>query len=209
MKKDARKRQRTRGASPDKTARTRAHIMHAALEAFLRHGYAEASMADIAARAGIAKGTCYRYFATKEELFEEVLREAVIAPVAELTARDPREAPSIRSFLRDVLLPFMKAFQDSRRSMIARLIIAEGERFPLVAEHYAKHAYLPFHDMVRNCARIALERGELARRELLDHPELMTAPLWIGVVHNHILCPENPVDIGRLVEAQLEMAFRD
>jgi TetR/AcrR family transcriptional regulator of autoinduction and epiphytic fitness len=182
--------------------------MSAALEVFLQNGYAASSMADIAARAEIGKGTCYKYFSTKEQLFEQVLREVVIAPVAEIKARDPRDFASVKSFLVEVLLPFMTAFQDSERSLVARLIIAEGEHFPSVAEIYAKHVYTPFIEVVRNCAAIALESGELAQPELLDNPELLIAPMWFGIIHNHILCPKEPVDIGKLEELQLQMMFR-
>lgn len=198
---------RARGSSPRKTARTRGAIMRAALDTFLQHGFQASSMSDIAARAGIAKGTCYRYFTSKEVLFEAVLTEAVVAPIAELKARDPGQHETVKAFMTEVLLPFMRAFQDTERSMVARLIMAEGERFPAVAASYARHVYRPFNDMVRDCARLALDKGELRTPDLLEHPELLTAPIWIGIVHNHILCPEDPIDIGTVFALQLDMLF--
>lgn len=47
-------------------------IVEAAIEVFGRIGFDAASMADIAAKAEVAKGTLYLYFASKEQLFEEV-----------------------------------------------------------------------------------------------------------------------------------------
>lgn len=198
---------RKRGASPDKTAKTKANIRKAALEAFLENGFAASSMADIAARAEIAKGTCYRYFTSKEQLFEEVLHEAVIAPVAELQALDPRKSPSIRAFMTEVLLPFTRSFDQTERSIVARLIMAEGERFGVLTKLYAQEVYRPYNEMVRICAQIAIETGELKRRDLLERPEMLAAPIWAGLINNHILCPETPINIGELFERQLELMF--
>lgn len=48
-------------------------IVDAAMEVFLEKGYVAASMSDIARRAGGSKATLYSYFASKEELYMEVM----------------------------------------------------------------------------------------------------------------------------------------
>ena len=53
----------------------RQQLLDVAMETFGRGGYAEASMADIAAAAGITKPVVYQHFASKRALFLEVLRE--------------------------------------------------------------------------------------------------------------------------------------
>ena len=45
------------------------HIIEAAARLFARRGYAGANISQIAAEAGIGKGTIYEYFASKEDLF--------------------------------------------------------------------------------------------------------------------------------------------
>ncbi len=57
-------------------ARKRAVIVGAALEAFLRLGYAEASVNQIAAAAGVSIKTLYRHFESKDELFSAVMQAA-------------------------------------------------------------------------------------------------------------------------------------
>ena len=54
----------------------RARIFSAALEIFCERGFHNATMDQVAERAGVAKGTVYRYFASKEELLRELFREA-------------------------------------------------------------------------------------------------------------------------------------
>jgi AcrR family transcriptional regulator len=55
---------------------TRERLLAAARELMEEGGYAAASVAAIADRAGLASGTLYRHFASKEELFVEVFRSA-------------------------------------------------------------------------------------------------------------------------------------
>ena len=63
-------------------AARREAILDAALTVFAERGFEAARLDDVAARAGVAKGTLYLYFKDKEALFEEVVRSAV-SPVVE------------------------------------------------------------------------------------------------------------------------------
>src|SRR5438874_171360 len=54
-----------------------AEIVAAALEVFAEKGFAAARLDEIAARAGVSKGALYLYFATKQDLFAAVVRDAV------------------------------------------------------------------------------------------------------------------------------------
>ena len=56
------------------TTGTRERLLAAAQELIEEGGYGAASVIAIAARAGVAAGTLYRHFASKEELFVEVFR---------------------------------------------------------------------------------------------------------------------------------------
>ena len=53
----------------------RSAIVRAALEVFLREGYARASVDAIAATAGVSKRTIYDYYGDKEQLFLSTLQE--------------------------------------------------------------------------------------------------------------------------------------
>jgi AcrR family transcriptional regulator len=60
----------TRG---EKKAISRRRIVDAAREVFFRDGFMHANLDEVAANAGVAKGTLYRYFASKAELYVAVL----------------------------------------------------------------------------------------------------------------------------------------
>jgi AcrR family transcriptional regulator len=57
-------------------------ILDAALSVFAEHGIDAAKLEEIAARAGVSKGTIYLYFPSKEELFREVVRQRVGPAIA-------------------------------------------------------------------------------------------------------------------------------
>jgi AcrR family transcriptional regulator len=66
--------------SDDKTSlhpSTKELILSAALEVFATKGYHDTTVDDIAKKAGIAKGSIYRYFPSKEALFNEVLESRI------------------------------------------------------------------------------------------------------------------------------------
>ena len=90
---------KTRSCSPEKTARTRQQIARAALEEFSAQGFARASISNISKRAGVAKGTVYNYFPTKELLFEAVLKEFIATVRTELESSPRRNGETVKAYL--------------------------------------------------------------------------------------------------------------
>src|SRR5260221_6928239 len=67
-----------------KAAARREAILDAALDEFSARGFAAARLDDVAARAGVAKGTIYLHFSDKEALFQELIRTVMGPLVATL-----------------------------------------------------------------------------------------------------------------------------
>src|SRR3954470_9419904 len=67
-----------------KGAQTRARLLEAAREVFERDGFLTSRISDIAATAGLAQGSFYHYFESKEQIFREVAQ----GQEARLTERD-------------------------------------------------------------------------------------------------------------------------
>jgi AcrR family transcriptional regulator len=70
-------------------------ILEAARRVFAHRGFAEASMEEIAHSAGLAKGTLYLYYRSKQELYRASLREGLVALCSELEQEVDR-APTLR-----------------------------------------------------------------------------------------------------------------
>ena len=62
------KRERRKEARPGE-------LLDAALDLFVEKGFAATRAEEVAARAGVSKGTLFLYFPSKEELFKAVVRE--------------------------------------------------------------------------------------------------------------------------------------
>src|SRR3954454_5247589 len=62
-------------------------ILDAALDVFADKGFADARLDDVAARAGVAKGTLYLYAESKQALFEALVRTGIVAPLAAIEAQ--------------------------------------------------------------------------------------------------------------------------
>jgi len=110
-------------------------ILGAALPVFAERGLAGARMEDIAARAGVSKGTLYLYFSGKEELFQEAIREKVAQILEGLAS----SAPPGEAVLR--LTRFMEAYWAHLRrphfASLYRLIMAELHQFPDLTRFWA------------------------------------------------------------------------
>src|SRR5450631_1043869 len=77
-------------------------ILDAALSVFAEHGIDAAKLEEIAARAGVSKGTIYLYFPSKEELFREVVRQKVgpaIANADRLVSAEGTAEEQLRTYL--------------------------------------------------------------------------------------------------------------
>ncbi|MBP8309195.1 MAG: helix-turn-helix transcriptional regulator, partial [Burkholderiaceae bacterium] len=55
-----------------------AELIAAALDLFVERGFAATRLDEVAARAGVSKGTLYLYFESKEDLFKAVIRETIV-----------------------------------------------------------------------------------------------------------------------------------
>ena len=122
-----------------KTEAKRQAILEVAAQAFQELGFERTSMSEICARVGGSKATIYNYFASKEELFSEVMflsTEAEFMVVHQaLEASTDDVAESLQRF-GERLLTFLYspriraerhlAISESRRSELGRLVYERG-----------------------------------------------------------------------------------
>src|SRR5450631_44264 len=118
-----------------RAAERREAIIEAALDEFIARGYAATRLDDVAKRAGVAKGTIYLHFKDKETMFEELIRTALVPLVGRLHAPPPIGG-SVRDAVEGFATTFIQEVAATRRGDIVRLIVAEGPRFPGIADFY-------------------------------------------------------------------------
>ena len=180
-------------------------ILDAALHVFAERGFEAARLDDVAARAGVAKGTLYLYFRDKEALFEELVRSAV-SPIIEAVSR-AASAPDVpaAAILDTFFALFQKEVLGTKRKLLLRLIIAEGPRFPKVAEFYHREVVTRGIGLMRAVAERAARRGEFASDAAARYPQLIVAPLILAVVWDSLFARIDPLDVAGLLRAHREV----
>ncbi|KFI32371.1 TetR family transcriptional regulator [Haematobacter missouriensis] len=197
----------TRGPSPAKTQRTQAAILDAAMAEFLEYGVAGARMDRIARRGGMAKGTPYRYYPTKEALFEGVVQRAMDERNALRDTPAFLPGETLGQHFRRVMLPVAEQLEASGRASLARLVLAEGGASRFLAETYFRSIYEPTNAYISAAIRMAIARGEVCDPRLAANPQLLVAPLWVAMVEGGVLNPGGEISAASLMELQISLFF--
>jgi AcrR family transcriptional regulator len=164
-------------------------------------------MSDVADGAGVGKGTLYLYFPTKESLFAGVVQEMMGYTLESISMSEPEPRETARSFIKRTLEPFVSELETSRRADVMRLVIAEGARFPELAEMYRRITLEPLAQLIRRIAKLAIARGELRSKTLSRFPLLLVTPGLLSAVWNGLYGAEKPLEPGELFAAHLELIF--
>jgi AcrR family transcriptional regulator len=115
-----------------------AELLDAALDVFFEKGFALARLEDIAARAGVSKGTVYLYFDSKEDVFDALVRAIPQANVEQVRALASDPGIPADQMLARVLQFVGGILRDKRMEKFPRLIIGEVNNFPKLAETYKR-----------------------------------------------------------------------
>jgi AcrR family transcriptional regulator len=201
----ARRAQSASGSRKIHTAARRQAILDAALTVFAERGYEAARLDDVAAKAGVAKGTLYLYFNDKEALFEALVRGAV-SPILDRVGEAAGD-PNIKTV--DVLdfafALFQKEVLGTERKLLLRLIIAEGPRFPALAQFYHREVVSRGLKLMRMLAERAVARREFASDGPAHFPQLIFAPLLLAVIWDALFSKTDPLDVAGMLRAHREV----
>jgi AcrR family transcriptional regulator len=166
---------------------TRDQLLRAARGLIEEGGYGAASVIAITTRAGLAAGTLYRHFGSKEELFVEVFRSVCDRELEAMRRAASDHVESHADRLEMVLSTF--AERALRRPSLAWALLAEPVD-PLVdAERLAYRAR--YAELIASC----LEAGVLAG-ELPDQDLALTAAALVGACGEALVGPLSRLDDG-------------
>jgi AcrR family transcriptional regulator len=190
----------------ERTAERRSAIVDAAMQEFIARGFAATRLDDIAKRAGVAKGTIYLHFKDKESMFEELIRTAIVPLVGRL-AGPPPASGSIRDTIERVALNFIEEIVSTPRADIVRLIIAEGPRFPAIADFYYREVISRGLAGMRALIELAIARGEIRQKELVNFPQILVAPAIVAVIWKGLFEGHSPLDAIEMFRVHLDLIF--
>ena len=190
----------------ERAAERRAAIIDAAMDEFIARGFAATRLEDVAKRAGVAKGTIYLHFKDKEALFQELIRTALVPLIGRLAAPPPAGA-SVRSALESFAQTFAREVITTRRGDIVRLIVAEGPRFPSVADFYYREVVSRGMAAMRALIELGISSGEIKSEALARFPQVVVAPAIVAVIWHGLFGRHAPLDVTEMLRVHLDLIF--
>jgi AcrR family transcriptional regulator len=183
-------------------------ILAAAFDTFAERGFSATRIEDIAALAGVSKGTIYHYFETKERLFEKMVRHyahAVLADAATMLASmQGTYSEKLRAF---IIFVYGRCVRDRTGREMIRLMVAEGKCFPRLVEHY----YGEFFDLLVQVVGDLLAAGAAAgefRPDIAEKsPEVILAPAFFLSLLRLIFANKREVDEEACISAHIDLIF--
>lgn len=198
-----------RSQSIEKTTETRRKIIVSALAEFNQLGFAKSKIASIAANAGLGKGTIYSYFATKESLFEGVVDYLIQETYHPIQSSELGQDQKVQDFILEQMLPALDNIEEAGRADIARLMLREGQAFNDILQMYNQKIYEPGLKELSILIDIAKARNELkTTTNTLSLAALIIAPIWMGIIHNGVLRPEQKLNIREIFDANVKSIFQ-
>ena len=172
------KRERRKEARPGE-------LLDAALDLFVEKGFAATRAEEVAARAGVSKGTLFLYFQSKEELFKAVVRENISGRLTEWNA----EFEAFEGDTADMLTYCMNTWWErvgaTKASGITKLMMSEAKNFPDLAAFYQSEVVQPGQALIRRILQRGMDRGEFRPLNLDYAVYSVIAPMIYLVLAKH------------------------
>ena len=101
----------------------------------------------------------------------------------------------------------MKEVATTRRGDIVRLIVAEGPRFPDIADFYYREVVSRGMAGMRALIELGIISGEIRQPALKDFPQIVVAPAMVAVIWHGLFGRHAPLDASAMLRVHLDMIF--
>ncbi len=157
----------------------------AALELFVERGFAATRLDDVAAAAGVSKGTLYLYFASKEALFRAVIEEGMVPAIEAGEALLEQYPDDPERLLRCILFGWWELVGTTRLGGIVKLMVAEARNFPEVASYYHDNVIRRGLALIRSALQRGIAQGTFRPLDLENAPAVLIAPIFHLILWRH------------------------
>lgn len=175
------KRERRKEARPGE-------LLEAALDLFVEKGFAATRSEEVAARAGVSKGTLFLYFPSKEELLKAVINENLVGRFSQWNEQFEAFEGSTPDMLRYCMRIWWESVGSTKVAGITKLMISEGRNFPELADFYQQEFVEPAHELLRRILRRGIDRGEFAPVDVNLAIYTVLAPMVFLMLSQHSAC---------------------
>jgi AcrR family transcriptional regulator len=182
-------------------------LLAAALDLFVERGFSAARLDDVAARAGVSKGTLYLYFESKEELFKAVVRENVLPIIGEAEEMvDSFEGPTAILF-QGIMLGWWERIGSTKLAGITKLMIAESGNFPELAAFYYEEVMSRSHAMIVRMLERGIARKEFRPIDAQQAMNVVVAPMVMLMMWNQSFaaCRPDKIDPQQYLQCFIDL----
>jgi TetR/AcrR family transcriptional regulator len=172
------KRERRKEARPGE-------LLDAALDLFVEKGFSATRADEVAARAGVSKGTLFLYFQSKEDLFKAVVRENIANKFPTWQEEFVSFEGSSADMLRYAMTSWWERIGKTRASGITKLVMSEAQNFPEIADFYQDEVIKPGNAMIRRILERGVQSGEFRELDLEQAVHIIVAPMIFLMMWKH------------------------
>jgi AcrR family transcriptional regulator len=196
-------RQRRKQARP-------AELMAAALELFVEKGFAGTRLDDIAACAGVSKGTLYLYFDSKEALFKAVIQEGIVPILEQGAGIIDGFKGRAGDLLRLLINEWWQRIGNTHLGGVPKLMISEARNFPELAAYYHDAVIMRGRDLMRRTLQRGITSGEFRAVDVETAIDVIFAPVLMMVIWRYSLgaCCGTTHDPEVYLKTHLDLALR-
>ena len=184
-------------------------LLDAALDLFVEKGFAATRAEEVAARAGVSKGTLFLYFQSKEELFKAVIRENLSDHFREWSEEFESFEDSSAEMVAYCMNIWWERVGNTKASGITKLMMSEATNFPELAAFYQQEVILPGQALIRRILQRGMDRKEFKPMDLDYAVYSLIAPMIYLIMAKHaagICMPRNLVlDPKKYIDSQVSM----
>lgn len=187
------KRERRKEARPGE-------LLDAALSLFVEKGFAATKAEEVAARAGVSKGTLFLYFESKEELFKAVIRKNISHLFPTWNEAFTQFKGTSADMLRYAMQTWWDNIGNTPASGLPKLVMSEAQNFPEIALFYQQEVILPGNALLKKILARGIDSGEFRPLDLDHAVHTIVAPMiflmmWKNSMgrcgaHAHLIDPE-------------------
>ena len=196
---------------------TKEKILDAALELFSTQGFEATSVSEIANEVGIRKASLYSHFASKQEILENLMQEAMEqyewhSIFSQSNSNKPSFFESEKDLNADVISKMVTGhiryiLHEPQIAKIRKMLTIEQFRNPVLAKVQTKQNYTDVMNFFTGIIKSLIEQ-----KKLQDHgAEIMAAQLCLPVSVWLNLCdrePEREEEIIELIERHVSQFFK-
>ncbi len=160
-------------------------LVAAALGLFVERGFAATRLDEVAARAGVSKGTLYLYFDSKEALFKSVVEESLVPALAAAEQWLAQYEGSATDSVRELLVGWWVLLGETPLAGMPKLIIAEAGNFPELAKFYHERVIVRGRALMRTVLERGIARGEFRPLDIEIAIDVIFSPILMLLIWRH------------------------